>query len=684
MEMIDNILLFEIIIVLYVAGSLLGLFSRNAKFTKLLTFVPAMIASFFTIIFSICIIGEKPLQLITLNILPFINLEIFVDGIAAFFLLIIGIVSFAVSFYSIGYSKEYDAKKRTSVFGFLFNIFILSMVLVVASNNSFFFLIFWELMSLTSFFLVIYDHDKEENIKSGMTYLIMTHFGTAFIFASFLLGYVQTGSFSFDAFRDSSSPFPFLTKNFIFLFAFIGFGIKAGIVPLHIWLPQAHPSAPSNVSALMSAVMIKIGIYGIVRTVFDLSGFGLSPDYSWWGLLMIVAGTVSAIIGVLYAVIEHDIKRALAFHSIENIGIILIGLGLSVVFASFNLTTLSTLALVASMYHTINHAVFKGLLFMGAGSVVYATHTRNVEHLGGLIKKMPWTALLFLIGAISIAGLPPFNGFISEWLTMQALLSSYQIPSTIFQISISFASIPFALTVGIAAATFVKLFGISFLSRPRSEHISKIKEVPRSMISGMSILAAICILLGILPFLGISLIASAFNLSSYPSSPFDVISLQNNSGKSFANLSMPVVLIMLSSVAIAIFGFIKVIGGKTRKTTFNTWDCGFGSLNERMEYTATSLSQPIRTVFKTLFKPHNKIQRDFFGETDRYLLKALKVESTTKNIFEERLYLPIISSGIFVFDKIRKLQTGKTNSYLLYIMITIVLLLLFVRLSHNV
>jgi hydrogenase-4 component B len=205
---------------------------------------------------------------------------------------------------------------------------------------------------------------------------------------------------------------------------------------------------------------------------------------------MVVAGSVSSIIGVLYAVIEHDIKRALAFHSIENIGIILIGLGLSVVFASFNLTVLSALALVASMYHTINHAFFKGLLFMGAGSVVYATHTRNIEHLGGLIKKMPWTALLFLIGAISIAGLPPFNGFISEWLTMQALLSSYQIPSTMLQISIAFASIPFALTVGIAAATFVKLFGISFLSRPRSEHIAKIKEVPRSMIAGMSILAA--------------------------------------------------------------------------------------------------------------------------------------------------------------------------------------------------
>ncbi|MDH2907949.1 MAG: hydrogenase 4 subunit B [Candidatus Nitrosotalea sp.] len=668
---------------LFASGALLGLFSRNSRFTRILTFVPTMIGSFFTVIFSVSVILEKPFQLMVPNLLPFINFEIKVDGIAAFFLLLISIVSFAVSLYSIGYSKEYEAKKRTSVFGFLFNIFILSMILVVASNNSFFFLIFWELMSLTSFFLVIYDHDKEENVKSGLTYLVMTHFGTAFIFASFLLGYIQTGSFSFDAFRNSSSSFPILTKNLIFLFAFIGFGTKAGIVPLHIWLPQAHPSAPSNVSALMSAVMIKIGIYGIVRTVFDLSGFGLSPEYSWWGLLMIAIGSVSAIIGVLYAVIEHDIKRALAFSSIENIGIILVGFGLSVVFASFNLTTLSALALIASMYHTMNHSVFKGLLFMGAGSVVYATHTRNMEHLGGLIKKMPWTALLFLIGTISIVGLPPFNGFISEWLTMQALLSSYQIPSIILQISIAFASLPFALTIGVAAATFVKLFGISFLSRPRSETIAKIKEVPRSMIAGMSILAAACVLLGVLPFLGISVITSAFHISSQPINPFDTIILQNNFGKSFANLSMPVVIIMLLSIAIAIFGFIKVIGGKTKKTTFSTWDCGFGNLNERMEYTGTSLSQPIRVVFKTLFRSHTQIQREFFGD-HKYILRTLKVESFTKNIFEEKLYLPIMSSSIFIFDKIRKIQTGKINAYLLYIMITIVLLLLFVRLSHNV
>lgn len=681
--MFSNLVLFQISILIFLGGALVGLLLRNNRFARHTIFGSAMIGSVFTIMFAIDIITGKPMTWMVPNVIPFFDLEIFVDGIAAFFLLIVGIVSFAVSVYSIGYSKEYQVKKRTMALGFLFNVFILSMVLVVASNNAFFFLLFWEVMSLTSFFLVIYDHDKEENIKSGMTYLVMTHLGTAFIFASFLLGYIQTESFSFDSFRHGSSGFPLLVKNLVFVFALIGFGTKAGMVPLHVWLPKAHPSAPSNVSALMSAVMIKIGIYGMIRTIFDFSGFGASPDFAWWGMLLIAFGSASAIIGVLYAVVERDIKRTLAFSSIENIGIILIGLGLSVVFASFQLTAFAVLALVASMYHTINHAVFKGLLFMGAGSVVSVTHTKNIEHLGGLAKQMPWTALLFLIGAISISGLPPFNGFISEWFTMQSLLSSYNIPSTILQISIAFASLPFALTIGIAAATFVKLFGMTFLSKARSKYAINIKEVPLSMILGMSILAAVCVLFGVVPYLVTSLISTAFHMSSQLSSPFDAITIQNSSGKSFANLSMPVVVIMLSSVSIAIFGFIRVLSGNTKKTKYGTWDCGFGSLNERMEYTPTSLSQPIRAVFKVFFRPHNQTEKESFGENP-YLLKTIKIETAIKNIFEDLLYIPIVSSFVFFFDKVRRFQTGKINAYLLYIMITLVLLLLFVRLSNNV
>ncbi|HEX5458270.1 MAG TPA: proton-conducting transporter membrane subunit, partial [Candidatus Nitrosotalea sp.] len=301
--------------------------------------------------------------------------------------------------------------------------------------------------------------------------------------------------------------------------------------------------------------------------------------------------------------------------------------------------------------------------------------------LGGVIKQMPWTALLFLIGAVSIAGLPPFNGFVSEWLTLQAFLSSYQIPSTILQISIAFASLPFALTIGIASAAFVRLFAMTFLARARSKHIVNIKEVPSSMIAGMAVLAAACIILGILASFGISLIGLAFHLPLQPSSPLDTITLQSNA-KNFAHLSMPVVLILLLAIAVGAFGFIRTIGGKTGRTIYGTWDGGFGNLNERMEYTATSLSQPIRAVFKVFFKPHNITEKEFFAPTNQYLVKSIKFDSKTKNIFEENLYQPIIGSTLKVFDKIRKIQTGMINSYLLYIMITAVLLLLFVRLSQ--
>jgi len=643
-----------------------------------------MIASILAIILSISVISNgEPLRASLLGNIPTLfDLPIYVDGVSAFFIFILGLISFAVSLYSIGYSKHYAVKNGTSVLGFLFNFFILSILLVVTSNSVFSFLLFWETMALTSFLLVIYEHEHESNLKSGMTYIVMTHFGTAFILASFLILYIQTGSFSFDVFRQAASSTPMLIKDIVFILAFIGFGTKAGIVPFHIWLPQAHPSAPSNASALMSAVMIKTAIYGLVRFIFDYGGLGPSMDFAWWGLLLLSVGAVSSVVGVLYAVVEKDIKRALAFSSIENIGIILIGLGLSVIFAAFNLPSLSILALVASMYHTLNHAVFKSLLFMCAGSIDYTIHTKNMESMGGLIRKMPWTALLFLIGALSISGLPPLNGFISEWLTMQALLSTPYIMNTNLQILIAFTSLAFALTAGVGAATFVKIFGVSFLSKSRSELALNAVEVPRTMLAGKGVIAFTAVILGILPFIGINLITSAFNLKSFsPNNYFGYISLSNTSGGNFASLNPLIVLLLLVSVAACFYVFVRIVGKATSERAFTTWDCGFGGLNARMEYSATSLSQPLRKVFKFFYKPRNKITREVYAESNPYLRRKVKIDSTTRNLFEELLYEPVISACIFLFDKIRMIQTGKVNAYLLYIMITLVLLLIFVRLT---
>ncbi len=681
--------LFQAAVLSLAAGALLPLaFSERKKGTAIASFVPAIVGALLTIVLSasIAISGSELMLSPPFSVpLPSLAIQFHVDGMASFFMLIIGVVTIAISVYSLGYVGEFFGKHSLKALGFLFNLFVMSMLLVVASDNVFTFLVFWEAMSLASFFLVIYEHTSENSIKAGMTYIIMTHLGTAFILGSFLVLYFQTGSLSFDTFRSSQTQIPLLIKDIIFVLALIGFGTKAGLVPMHLWLPQAHPSAPSNISALMSAVMIKTAIYGLVRVTLDFTAPS-SPDSAWWGMLMVVTGSASALIGVLYAAIEKDIKRALAYSSIENIGIVVLGFGLSVIFISFGLKALAAFALLASMYHSLNHAAFKSLLFMGAGSILFGAHTKNMEQLGGLVKRMPYTTLLFLIGAIAISALPPLNGFVSEWMTMQTLLSSHEVPNVMLQISISFASIVFALTAGIALATFVKIFGISFLSRPRSEHAENAKEVPMSMVSGMAMAAAACIVLGVVPSIGAGAVASAFDIDTsqltLAISPFESItSPQNVQNLVPGSMSMPAIAVIMGSVAAAIVGFFIVTGSsrKTARRIYGTWDCGFGELDRRMQYTGTSLSQPIRTVFKALYKPHLSVQTDYYSDSNQYLKKSIKVHSDTTNIFEDRLYSPVTRVTIGVFDKMRRIQTGKINAYLLYVMIALVILLILAR-----
>jgi hydrogenase-4 component B len=684
---ISNVALFQTTVLLFLAGSLAPLLFKEGRRAVLASFGPVIAGSLTAILLgaSVALSGSTFDFSLPYGPMEQLSLQFHIDGIAAFFMLLIGLVTLAVSIYSIGYSGEYFGKRSTRALGFLINLFVLSMLLVTAADNIFSFLVFWEAMSLASFFLVIYEHDNETSIKSGLTYIIMTHLGTAFILGSFLVLYFHTGDMSFESFKSPASPTPSYIKDIVFVLAFAGFGTKAGLVPMHLWLPKAHPAAPSNVSALMSAVMIKIAIYGLVRVTFDFAG-PISPDSSWWGLLLIAAGSASALIGVLYAAIEKDIKRALAFSSIENIGIIVLGLGLSVMFLSYNLKSLASFALLASMMHSLNHAAFKSLLFMGAGSILFRTHIKNMEQLGGLAKKMPLTSVLFLVGALAISGLPPLNGFVSEWLTMQALLSSYQVPNTLLQISISFASIAFALTAGIALATFVKIFGISFLSRPRSEHAERATEVPRTMIAGMALAGGMCIIFGFAPFLGISIISSAFGVDgsqfSQATSPFQSLAAPQDASVTPSSMSMPAIVVMMASVAAAVFGFMAFAssGSKTRRRVYSTWDCGFGKLNERMEYTAISLSQPIRTVFKSLHKTSTSIEKQYFFESNAYLKKSISINSASKDVFEDHLYRPLTGAAIVFFDKVRKLQTGKVNAYLLYIMIALLSLLVLARL----
>ncbi len=588
------------------------------------------------------------------------------DALSGFFVLVLSILAFSVSIYSIGYTKETEKK---AYMGFLYNVFILSMYAVILSGNIITFLVSWETMSVVSYFLVLFDGDKK-SAKAGLTYAIMTHIGTAFIIALFLILYKNTGHIDFPGIKASAPKLAADIKSIVFIFSVIGFGTKAGIVPLHTWLPKAHPAAPSNISALMSGVMIKTGIYGFVRIIMDVMGYG--PE--WWGITIIVIGAVSSILGVLYALMEHDIKRLLAYHSVENIGIILLGIGASMMFGSNGLTTLSAIALIAGLYHTLNHAVFKGLLFLGAGSVMHATHTKNMEDMGGLIKSMPYTGLTFLIGSVSICALPPFNGFVSEWLTYQSLILGFQSSSVTAKIVSPLGGAALALTGALAAACFVKAFGISFLGSPRSRHAESAKESSVSMIIGMVVLALLCLALGIFPGAVVRMISSPVFLltGSYGLLPGDWFLYVNETA---AALSPASILITMVAVSIGAAVFVLAVGGKRKTAYSDSWDCGIPSLTSRMQYTSTAFTKPIRMIFKRIYLPRRELSVSYIVRP--FFVRSIKYRGEITPFFEKYIYEPATVLIHKLAGKVRLLQSGSLHLYLGYILITLILLLIF-------
>ncbi len=482
-------------------------------------------------------------------------------GLSTYFALILSVLGFAVSVYSAGYSRHFKSP-WTSVF--LFGIFLASMYAVFFSANIPAFLISWETMSLASYFLVVSDTENQEAARAGLFYGVMTHVGTAFIIGAFLVMYFATGSLEFAAIKAGLQGSGTL-RSVIFVLSLIGFGTKAGIIPLHSWLPRAHPAAPSNVSALMSGVMIKSGIYGILFVSLDILG-GLGGGGSlWWGVVVLCAGAVSSVMGIMYALMERDIKRLLAYSSVENIGIILLGIGGSIIFSANGLPALAGLSLAAALYHTLNHAVFKGLLFMGAGSAVHAMGTKNMEKMGGLIKRMPWTALFFLTGSVAICALPPFNGFVSEWLTFQSLVLGIKTSVVLTKTFMLLAGAALALTGALAASSFVKAFGISFLGVPRSREAEDAHEASISMLSGMGFLSILCLLLGIFPGYVLKLISTVPlpGLANLPQFAPGIFTL---AGGGSAGVMPAAILIAMVAGAGAVYIFPRLYGGRRKIT----------------------------------------------------------------------------------------------------------------------
>lgn len=600
-----------------------------------------------------------------------LHFAINLDALSLFFVLIISTISAAVSVYSLNYiyDEDYHHKRLLT---FLYTTFISSLIFVVASFNAISFLIFWEIMSVSSFFLVIYNYEDEENKKGGFIYLLMTHIGTAFITIAFVLMYLNSGSFDFSHWvhlKLSDS-----TKFWVFLSVLLGFGIKAGMFPVHIWLPKAHPVAPSNVSALMSGVMIKTAIYMFARFYFDF----LNAIPWWHGFIVLIIGSFSALFGVMYALAQHDLKRLLAYHSIENIGIIMIGLGSSMLFLYAGLSTLAAFALLAALFHTYNHALFKSLLFLGAGSTLLKTHTKDMEEYGGLIKLMPWTTLFFIIGAISICAMPPFNGFVSEWLTYQSLLLNNDINIGIVKVFVPVFASMLALTGAFAAACFVKVIGVSFLGKPRSKEAEHASEVKKYMLVGMGALAALCAIFGIFPEIVVKLVSSIselllnVNIAQKTISHSFIVSTPNFSFGHISTFGLAIAFIF--GLAILYILIKKYANNQTRITP--TWGCGQTRVTSKStQYTATGFAQPIRRIFAFFYNPKERVCKVEDKKAYFFPKKEFKASTTDK---VESLY-EIVGKAIVVSSDyiLKKIENGSIHIYLAYIFLTAILFLIY-------
>ncbi len=667
--------LFPLLLALTFSGATLAAALNNRpKVSTRVAFGASAMASLVGLIIGADVLWNGPIRMELPFTSPFGTLAFAVDELSALFMITISLVTLAVSIYSLGYVDHYYGKYPIGLMGFLFNVFFASMIMVVTSANAILFLIMWETMSLYSYFLVIFESREKGTVGSGIFYLVMTHIGTAAITIGFILMYTQSGSFDFNTFPGAASGMSDILRSSVFLLWLLGFGTKAGMIPLHVWLPMAHPAAPSNISALMSAVMVKTAIYMLIRCYF---GF-LGVHDAWWGVVVLAVACVSALLGIMYALIESDIKRMLAFSTVENIGIILMALGVAMLFQSYGLMELAALALIAALMHVLSHAMFKSLLFMGAGSVLYAAHTRNMERLGGLAKRMPYTSLMFFIGVLSVAAIPPMAGFVSEWLIFQSMLQSFNFPEMIVKILIPVSMGTLAITGAFAAATFLKAFGITFLAKPRSEEAEHAKEVPRTMLVGMGILAALCVGVGILSFAILPFIDEV-------TSPLIGVSIKNHlvnglmivpTVKGFSQVSPLLIAVLLAVIFPLIMVMSRYYGGKRKVVRADTWGCGT-PLTSRTEYTGRGFANPINRMFSWVYRP----KREFHAtaQPSPYIKTEMSYTSTVEPVFEKYMYGPTVSLVRWAARKISVIQTGSIQAYLGYIFAMLVILLIVLR-----
>jgi len=577
------------------------------------------------------------------------------DHLSAFFFIPVLIVSFCVSLYACGYFATSSENRSESLLTFYLGLSVGSMLLVLLSASTITLLLFWEIMVLTIFMAMCQDHANPDVRQAGLHYLVASHLSTLLMI---VVAAMLPGS--------GIQPYPSvgtidphgLLPTVLILTALVGFGLKAGIMPMHIWLPSAHANAPSHISAIMSGVLIKMGVYGIIRV---FSFFGTPP--LWWGILMLTLGVVSAVGGVLFAIGQHDIKRLLAYHSVENIGIIVMGIGIAQIGLSSSNRTLFVLGMAGALLHVLNHAMFKSLLFMGAGAIIHVAGTRDIDRMGGLARALPLTSIFFLIGAIAICGLPPLNGFVSEFLIYLGLFKGFGTSSGSAASMLAIAAPSLALTGGLALACFVKVFGCVFLGSPRAI-LSKPHENV-SMTSAMAIISFFCIIIGVLPF-AVTRLLEPVIASLFPEQSAILPSIQTSAhlfGLSVAAVALLMILLLLTAF------YIKRL--KTTHTAeTGTWDCGYAAPSVTMQYTSSSFAQMLVGIFSTVLRPerHEPLAKALFPQMERF-------ESHVPEVVLEQGVIPVMLTFDRWFASIRRLQNGQLNRYILYIFIALMVLL---------
>ncbi|AHH98805.1 oxidoreductase [Kutzneria viridogrisea] len=613
-------------------------------------------------------IGGQTFSLTMPALLPLSGITVALDPLGGVFLAVTGAVVVAAGVYGIGYARHgLDGRLVQAVLP----LFVVAMLLVpvVASVGTF--LVCWELMALWSLLLVLAEHKRRPEVAvAGRWYAVMTHLGLVAILIGLLVLVGNADGDSFAQLREAARHLPPGVADLVFVVTLVGFASKAGILPLHAWLPRAHPEAPSHVSALMSAAMVNMGVYGIARVGFDLLGGGSR----WWWLLVLVLGAASAVYAILQAAMSTDLKRLLGYSTTENMGLVLVGVGAAGMFAAAGNTVLAGLSLAAALLHVINHAAFKTLLFLSAGSVLHGTGSRDLDELGGLRRSMPLTTAAFGLGALAASALPPGTAFVSEWLLLQALIHGLPTAGVTTAIVMPVAVAAVALTAGLAVASFVKAFGVGFLARPRGAGAEQAKESPVSMLIGMGMAGAASIVLALAPtsvLPGVGSVA-ARTVSAPDPAVADAVTVRL-SGVA-GSLSPVMLAIALLVTIMLLFGALRLVASRRARRTARLWDCGAGPLSARMEYTATSFAEPLQRVFDDVLEPETDVDVTHTRESS-YLVAAVEYRRRVPDRIERRLYQPVLTLVSGWGQVGRRLATGSVHRYLGYGFYTLIAVL---------